>query len=276
MSHPTRRTLFATPLVLAVAALTAAATSALAADGSFDKTLSVSGNPMVSVSTGSGYIHVSTGSDNRFHVTGHVHANGGWLSAGDPDSVVKKIVANPPITQTGSIITIGHTEDHELYNNVSISYDITTPRSTHFTAHTGSGGIEVAGISGDVSAGTGSGSLRLSLADSHDVDAHTGSGSVHIEGATGMLQARTGSGSVEAAGNVGTNWRLSTGSGSIRISLPANARFALDASTGSGGVHVDQPIVMQGSINHHHVSGTVNGGGPTIHASTGSGSITVD
>ena len=126
MSHLSRRSVFAA----AVLALTAAATSAFAADGTFDKTLSVSGAPIVNVSTGAGYIHVNPGSDNQFHVVGHVHANNGWLSAGDPDAVVKKIVANPPITQTGSIITIGHTDDHELYNNVSISYEITTPRST--------------------------------------------------------------------------------------------------------------------------------------------------
>jgi type IV secretory pathway TrbL component len=32
---------------------------------------------------------------------------------------------------------------------------------------------------------------------------------------------------------------------------------------------------MQGSLNRHHVSGTVNSGGPTLRASTGSGSITI-
>ena len=274
MSSMTRRTLFPALIVTAAAALFTA-TSAFAADGTFDKDLSFSGSPMVSVSTGSGYIHVSPGTDNQFHVVGHVRAGNGWLSAGDPDAVVKQIVANPPITQTGSIITIGHFDDHQQYNNVSISYDITTPRSSHLTLHTGSGGIEVAGISGNVSAGTGSGSLRLSLENAHDVDAHTGSGGVHIEGASGILQARTGSGSIEAAGNVGADWHLSTGSGGIHISLPSSARFTLNASTGSGSVHVDQPMMMQGSFNHHHISGAVNGGGPMVHVSTGSGSINI-
>jgi hypothetical protein len=32
---------------------------------------------------------------------------------------------------------------------------------------------------------------------------------------------------------------------------------------------------MQGSLNRHHISGTVNGGGPTIHANTGSGDISI-
>ncbi|HXE08810.1 MAG TPA: DUF4097 family beta strand repeat-containing protein [Acidobacteriaceae bacterium] len=271
MSHLSRRSLFAT----AVLALTTAAATAFAADGTFDKTLSLSGAPMVTVSTGAGHIHVTPGPDNQLHVIGHVHANSGWLSSGDPDAVIRQIVANPPITQTGNIINIGHTGDHQIYNNVSIDYDITAPKSTALTAHTGSGGIEVSGLSGSVSANSGSGSLHLSLLNSTDVRTRTGSGGIHIEGATGALHASTGSGSIDIAGSVNSDWNLSTGSGGIHAHLPDNAHFNLNASTGSGSVHVDQPMMMQGSINHHHVSGTVNGGGPTLHASTGSGDITI-
>jgi len=273
MFHPTRRTLFAT---LAAAALSITATSAFAAEDTFEKNFSFSGTPTISVSTGSGYIHVSPGSDNQFHIVGHVRANSGWLSSGNPDAAVKQIIANPPITQAGNIITIGRMESSSFFNNISISYDISTPRSTLLTAHTGSGEVRIDGISGAVTADSGSGSVHLSLANSGDVHTHTGSGSIHVEGAIGGLRAGTGSGSIEVAGNVGTDWNLTTGSGSIRIKLPDNARFNFNAGTGSGSIHVSQPIVMQGSLNHHHVAGTVNGGGPTLRASTGSGSITVD
>jgi hypothetical protein len=276
MSHLSRRSFIAAAAVLA---LTAAATSACAADGTFDKTLSVSGAPIVTVSTGAGYIHVNPGPDNQFHVIGHVHANNGWLSGGDPDAVVRQIVARPPITQTGGIITIGHTDDHELYHNVSISYEITTPRTTLLTSRTGSGEVQIGGISGAVTAESGSGSLHLSLLNSSDVRTRTGSGSIHIEGATGALHASTGSGTIDVTGNVSSDWNLSTGSGGIHAHLPDNAHFNLNASTGSGSVHVDQPMMMQGamnrSMNRHHVSGNVNGGGPEFHASTGSGNITI-
>src|SRR5665213_2011500 len=202
----THRTLFAALLMLS-----AAATSAFAADGSFEKNLSFNGTPTVYVSTGSGYIHINPGTDNQFHVVGHVHSHTGWLAAQDTDEAVKHILANPPVNQSGTIITI--------------DYDITTPRSTLLTSHTGSGGIEIAGISGRVAAESGSGSLRLSLANSNEVYGQTGSGSIHIEGVTGPLHARTGSGSIEAVGNVGSDWNLSTGSGTIRINLPNSARF---------------------------------------------------
>ena len=57
---------------VAVVALAASPAIMLAADGTFDKTLHVSGSVMLSVNTGSGYIHVSPGSDSEVHIIGHV------------------------------------------------------------------------------------------------------------------------------------------------------------------------------------------------------------
>jgi hypothetical protein len=266
----TRRTLFAAALTLV-----ALSTHAFAADSdaTFDKTLSANGAPTVFISTGSGYIHVTPGPDNQFRIIGHVRSHPGWLFSNANADTARQIAADPPIAQSGNTITVAtpHAD-----SNVSIDYDVTTPRSTSLTAHSGSGSIQIAGIQGPVSAGSGSGSLRLSLAGSTDVKARTGSGSIHVDGLAGGLSASTGSGSIEATGNLTADWHLSTGSGSIRLKLPDNARFTLSASTGSGTVHVDQPIMMQGSLNHHHVSGTVNGGGPTLRATTGSGSITIN
>jgi hypothetical protein len=266
----TRRTVLSATLILS-----AIATSAFAADSeaTFDKTLSTNGAPILSVSTGSGYIHITPGPDNQVHIIGHIHSHSGLLSSGGDADSAKQIASNPPITQSGNTITVAtpHTD-----SNISIDYDVTTPRSTSLAAHSGSGSIQITGMQSPVSADSGSGSLRLALANSTDVKARTGSGSIHIEGVAGGLNTSTGSGSIEVAGNLTTDWRLSTGSGSIRLRLPDNARFTLNASTGSGTVHVDQPIVMQGSLNRHQVSGTVNGGGPALRASTGSGSITIN
>ncbi len=270
----TRSTLFAATLAVFV---TATATAAFAADseGTFDKTLSVSGQPTVSVSTGAGYIHVNPGQDNQFHVIGHVHANPN-SSSSDTDSRVKQIVASPPIAQSGNTITLGKHDDTDLYRNIVIDYEITTPRSTALAANSGSGSVQIAGIAGTVSAQTGSGPINLSLANSSDVKAQSGSGSIHIDGFGGGLRAQTGSGAIEATGNPTADWRLQTGSGNIHVKVAPTAHFNLDASTGSGEIHVDQPVTMQGTLNHHHVTGTVNGGGPALRASTGSGSITIN
>jgi DUF4097 and DUF4098 domain-containing protein YvlB len=67
---------------------------------------------------------------------------------------------------------------------------------------------------------------------------------------------------------------VEAGSGSIDLNL-GGAKFTLDAETGSGSIHTDQPISMQGSLEKHHITGNVNGGGPTVKVETGSGSVRI-
>jgi hypothetical protein len=297
--------------ILLALSLILPATVALAAEGTFDKTLTVSGAPTLSVSSGAGYIHVYPGPGNQVHIIGHVHATNNWFGS-DADARVKQIVDSPPISQFGNTITVANPNaDSDFFRNIAIDYDVTTPAATTLKAHTGSGSMEIGGIQGTVTAAsgsgslhidnigpaprietgsgniqathvhgaafvqTGSGSIELSLAAPGDVSAHTGSGSIHIDGAAGSLRASTGSGSIEADGNPTSEWRADSGSGSIRLQLAPNARFDLNASTGSGSIHTDRAIVMQGDLNRHHITATVNGGGPTVRASTGSGSITI-
>ena len=299
------------PTVFLAAVLILTATTGFASEGSFERTLTVSGAPSVSIATGSGYIHVFPGADSQVHIIGHVHSRASWFG-GDADAKVKEIVANPPIVQSGTTITVGANHGElNLFQNISIDYDITTPRYTMLKTHTGSGDLRIGGIEGTVNANsgsggieveniganarlgtgsgsihahnvhgaatleTGSGSLELDLSGVGDVIAHTGSGSIRISGLAGGLRAGAGSGSIEVSGTPTAEWRLESGSGGIRVKLDGAAKFTVRADTGSGSVHVDQPIQMEGSPNRHHVYGTVNGGGPTIRASTGSGDINI-
>ncbi len=298
---------------LLIAALTLTATAAFAAEGSFEKTLAVSGAPSLSVATGSGYVHVYSGTDSQVHVIGRVHVRAGLFGgAGDAEAKVKQIVADPPIKQFGNTITIGaeHGES-SLFHNVSIDYEITTPSGTTLKAASGSGDLEIGGIEGAVTAETGSGGMRveniganarletgsgsihatnvhgaatlqtgsgnldLELSGAGDVKAQTGSGSIRISGINGGLRAEAGSGNIEVAGNPTAEWRLESGSGSVAASVGSAAKFSLNAETGSGSIHVEQPLLSQDTRNRQHVVGTVNGGGPTLRATTGSGNITI-
>ena len=84
---------------IAVTALLLSPAALLAADGTFDKTLHTSGAVTLSVNTGSGYIHVTPGSDSSVHIIGHVHSAkwNSWIDSGSPEERVRQIVANPPI-----------------------------------------------------------------------------------------------------------------------------------------------------------------------------------
>jgi hypothetical protein len=279
-------------LVAAVAAATFAAltpAAALAADGTFDKTLHVSGQVMLSVGTGSGYIHVTPGTTSEVHIIGHVHANG-WGMGASADDRVKQVVNNPPIEQTGNIVTIGRHQD--WIRNVSIDYDITAPKGTQLEANsgsgdlrlqdlggplkanTGSGTIDAGGFTGRVLLQTGSGDIRAGLQSANDVRATTGSGSIHLQGVDGTLFAETGSGDIEIGGHPNSDWKLETGSGSVTLNV-GDSRFTLDASTGSGSVHSDPPISTHGALERHHIQGDINGGGPTVRIQTGSGDIRI-
>lgn len=271
--------------LLAVAALLAAAAlPAVASEATFERTLNVNGRVELNISTGAGSIHLSRGADNQVHVVGHVKS--GW--GANNDARVREIAAHPPIEQVGNIIRIGL--HHENLHNISIDYDIQAPANAFLEASSGSGSLIIDGVgdnaklstgSGDIratglknsfSANTGSGSISIEQTGQGDVRAQTGSGNIELRGIRGGLRAGTGSGSIRIEGTPTADWKLETGSGSIEF-LPGRAGFTLDASSGSGGIHCDQQMSVQGSLDRHHVTGKVNGGGPTVRMETGSGSI---
>ena len=109
------KTLRNTLLVLAgVAGLIALqARPALASpEGSFLRTLSVSGPVNLEITTGSGNIEVRTGTSNQVQVIGRISANWSLFGeSGDVEERIKRIEANPPIQQSGNDIRIGHIDD---------------------------------------------------------------------------------------------------------------------------------------------------------------------
>jgi hypothetical protein len=277
---------------LTTAVVLTAATAAFA-DGGFDRTLSVSSPADLYVSTGSGNIKISAGSDSQIHIVAHIHA--AWNGGGDLDSRVHQIESNPPIRQEGNAVHVGETTDRALFNHISIDYDITAPANAAFNLRSGSGDVEVEhvgrflsatsgsgsvrahGVKGPAELRTGSGDIELEEEATGDVKATTGSGSIRIQGLNGGLSARTGSGDVEANGHLVGGARLSSGSGSVHMNLTPDARFNLEASTGSGAIRVHFPNApQQNNDSRHHLTGAVNGGGPVLEARTGSGDIEIN
>ncbi len=262
---------------------------ARAATGTFDRTLHVSGTVMLSVHTGSGYIHVSPGPAGEVHIVGHVQASG-WIFGPSLDERVQRVVNNPPIEQNGSMVTIGGHQD--WLNNVSIDYEITAPRGTQLDAGTGSGDlrlsdlgsslrattgsgdIQASGFTGHVELRSGSGDIHADLQSANDVSVHAGSGKIVVSGINGALFAETGSGDIQITGRPAAGWQLRSGSGDVTLNT-GNAPFTLDASTGSGDVHSDAAISTHGTVGHHHIAGDVNGSGPTVRIATGSGDIRI-
>ena len=270
--------------------LLTAAVLVTAAHADFDRHLATGAQPDLYVSTGSGRIKIFPGTDAEVHVKAHVYA--GWNAGGDIQDRIRRISDNPPIQVSGNTIHLGDVppQDRNLYNNITIDYEISAPRGVALNLRSGSGDIEVDnlgrflkadtgsgavrahGIAGPADLHTGSGDIELQQSAQGEVRATTGSGSVRISGLDGALTARTGSGDIEANGNLLGAAHLQSGSGSIRLHLGQQARYTVDASTGSGTIRV--PGNRDG--DRHHLNQAVNGGGPILEAHTGSGDIEVN
>jgi len=281
--------------ILSIAALLALSTAAFAApnpDGQFDRTLNVSSQSDLYVSTGSGSIRIHPGSGSQVHVVGHVHAS--WSAFGNIDGRITKIVQNPPITQSGNTVHVGETTDRDLFNNISIDYEITVPNDVALNLRSGSGDVEVDnvgrflnatsgsgsvrahGLRGPADLETGSGDIELEEQASGDVKAKTGSGSIRIHNLDGNFNSRTGSGDIEADGNLTGPANVSTGSGSVRLHITPSSHFSFEGSTGSGDIRVSFPgAPHQDEHSRHHLTASINGGGPPLVIHTGSGDIDV-
>ncbi len=239
-----------------------------ATEGSFHRSLAVTGPVHLEVTTGSGSVEVRTGDSSQVQVTGHIRSRE-WLVGGGVEEKIRRLETNPPIQQSGNDIRIGHIDDPELRRNISISYVVIVPAETDLRVQSGSGDQEVEGIHGPLEVSSGSGGLKISSIGER-VHAETGSGDIQIDRVNGNVHAKTGSGSIDATGIAGA-FEADTGSG--RIKLEQTAPGSVRVGTGSGGMELRG---VRGSLEAKAGSGAILADGSptgawTVH--TGSGEV---
>jgi len=299
-----------TRLLIAAAMFAVLTTAALAStpQGTFDRTLQVSGPVDLEVLTHSGDVTVRAGSSGLVQIHGKIYVGNRWFE-GRRESDVHAIEQNPPIRQQGNSIHI----DYVTVQNISVDYEITVPAETTIRSRSGSGDQMVEGTRGNVDVQTGSGDVKLSNLTGEvrlqtgsgdvrahsisgavrggagsgdieveetgpgDIDLHTGSGNIQVRGIQGAFHGEAGSGDITAEGTQSGTWEIRSGSGNVNVRLPANAAFDADISTSSGTVDVDSPIEMtvQGRVqeSRKQIHGKVRGGGQLLSIRTGSGDI---
>jgi hypothetical protein len=245
-----------------------------AREGNFDRTFSVSGKVMLSVEDGAGNIVVHPGTDQKVIVNAHIRARGSFTGMSSEEKV-KRITANPPITQSGSTIRITRPSDSELTRNVFIDYDITAPAQSQVSAFTGAGKIDIRGMQASVEATSGAGAIIVEdLSD--DARVHTGAGNIDVRTVRGRVDAESGAGRITVRGEPQKDWRVTTGAGSIKLELPPDASLDLDAETGMGRVNLASEFQMKdASVSTGRVHGTMGKGGPSVKITNGAGSIEI-
>ncbi|MGO8719652.1 MAG: DUF4097 family beta strand repeat-containing protein [Acidobacteriaceae bacterium] len=304
--------MYAPRLATAILALICVPALCYAAEPEFQRSLTVNGNLTFNVCTTSGSIHVSGVDGNKVQIAAKLH-NSTWHTTGTSGDM-KEIVANPPIKQTGNEIKVGDPDTcgGAKAHNIDIDYEISVPKNSTVEAVTGPGSVHVENIGGFVHAAAGSGAIiasnigpdsklatragtidiqgahgalmaitdsgNLSIRDSDVSEArlHTGSGNITTTNLHGGMRVNSGTGNLTIGGLPTADWKLETGSGAIQIHVDANAKFTLDAETGSGTIDSNLPSPLSGHVTNGVLKGPVNGGGPVVQLYTGSGNITFD
>ena len=303
----------ATPLLacaLATSACLVIDAQSQRAEGSFSRTLNVSGPVDLDVQTGSGDIEIRLGQAGTVQVEARIRA---WAwDASDAAERVREVEADPPVEQNGASIRLGLRRDNRRdWDRVSISYLVTVPPDTRLRTRTGSGDQLLAGVEGDVDASTGSGDMRIgsvggsvratsgsgdiavagsgggveARSGSGDVIVDgagtgrtgigTGSGNVRVTGVQGPLSLHTASGDIQVEGTPAAPWNLAASSGDIDVVLSGSPAFDLVASTSSGRIQSDSPVAVSGRLSRRALRGQVRGGGPAVAISTASGNIQI-
>jgi len=141
-------------------------------------------------------------------------------------------------------------------------------------AHTSGGGMGATNIEGNARLRTSGGRVEV---DGITGDLYAGSsgGSIDVRGAAGYVDASTSGGPITAyltPGNA-AGGSLSTSGGSVTVFVDPAVGLEVDASTSGGSVTLDMPVMVHGRLSPSSVSGTLNGGGPTLRLRSSGGSI---
>jgi DUF4097 and DUF4098 domain-containing protein YvlB len=258
-------------LVLGAFCLLCAAQVALAADGSWSKTWTVSGSSAdLRVEADYGTLHISRGDSNsiRANVTTTY-----WSIPSDVE------VSD---SQDGNHVEIHvRTPEHHgggwfHWHTPKVEIDLEVPDGSHLDLHTGFGDIRGENLNAQARVDTGFGGIHFPEF-SGDLKGETGFGDVTADGRFNELELKTGFGSVRAEANSGSqihnDWRLESGFGDVSLRMPEDLNADIDASSGFGHVSSDMPLSVTESSGHSELRGQLGKGGSPVELNTGFGSI---
>lgn len=145
------------------------------------------------------------------------------------------------------------------YSHWSVTYEVWVPRKTNLEADTHNGGVRVQGVEG-----------RMEL--------RAVNGGISLSDVAGDVRAATTNGGVQAYLS-GTTWRgagldLETTNGGVTLEIPRGFNAELETGTVNGGMNIDFPITVQGTIGRR-ITTKLGNGGPRVRATTTNGGVRI-
>jgi hypothetical protein len=174
------------------------------------------------------------------------------------ESEARSLVSQVRIETAGSRVRAEgpSTRDREWW---STSYEIFVPQAIDLTLRAHNGGIGILDVRGRI-------------------DFSTVNGGISLAGVAGNVRGRTVNGGVSAQLE-GERWDgegldLETTNGGVALQVPDRYSARLETGTVNGGLRIDFPVTVQGSITKR-LNVQLGSGGPTIRAVTVNGGVTV-
>ncbi len=143
------------------------------------------------------------------------------------------------------------------HSSWSVSYDIYVPNAVNLEAITENGGISAEDVRGEM-------------------NFEATNGGIHVSGVGGNVRARTTNGGVTADLS-GTSWQgkgldLQTTNGGATVNVPRGYNAQLETGTTNGGMRIDFPITVRGSLTKR-ISTQLGSGGPLVRVITTNGGV---
>jgi hypothetical protein len=207
----------------------------------------------LSVSSMNGGIHIL--GENRQDIAIEARIESWANSSSEAADILREI----QIETAGGTIHDKGTNFHWGRQGYGISYTIHAPRQLAADLKTLNGGISLEHLNGDIGFDTTNGGVDLT-----DL-----AGNVHGSTVNGGLDI-----SLSGERWDGKGLDAQTTNGGISLNIPENYSAHLETGTVNGGIEVNFPITIQGEIKHH-LATDIGSGGPTIHAETTNGGVTL-
>lgn len=177
-------------------------------------------------------------------------------ASADDDATAREIARQIRVfTDGGQIRSEGPT--HRDHTSWSVSYDIYVPTHSNLEAVTENGGISADLVQGEL-------------------NFEATNGGIHLSDVGGNVRARTTNGGV-TADLTGPTWQgqgldLQTTNGGATVHVPRGYNAQLETGTTNGGMQVDFPVTVRGSLSRH-ISSQLGSGGPVVRVVTTNGGV---
>lgn len=154
-------------------------------------------------------------------------------------------------------------------------WTIVVPKGIEISFESATGGLEVAGVTGEIEASSGTGSIVITGFEG-EVEASSGTGRVSVTGSKGEFEVSSGTGKVAIEDCSGI-LEASSGTGDVTV---MKVKADIDASSGTGNVEAREVELLE---NGEFSSGTgraeidlPKGGSYDLEVSSGTGNAVVD